>query len=198
MSKTPAIGAALAVAILFAGCTATGGEPKPAASEPAGTNRPAFSAPAATEGEPTAAEETTEAEPTEAEATEEEQDAKPFGSSWTWEDGLSITVSKPKDYKPNVYAAGTEGFTKFVVFDVTLVNKSTKTWDPSMFSASMQSGNEEASEVYDYGKLKERPNTKLLKGREVTFQIAFGVKDPKDLVLEVTPDWERKPALYHS
>lgn len=197
MSKTPAIGAALAVAILFAGCTATVGDPKPVASEPAGTNRPASSAPAATEVEPTAAEETTEAEPTEAEATEEEQDAKPFGSSWTWDDGLSITVSKPKDYKPSEYS-GQEGYTKYVMFDVTLVNKSTKAWDPSIFFATLQSGNEEAPEIYDSAKLKDRPSTKLLKGREVTFQIAFAVKDPKDLVLEVTPDFEHNAALYQS
>lgn len=192
MSKSPAIGAALAVAILFAGCTATGSEPKSASSEPVGNNRPASSAPASPEAEPTTApEETSEAAPT------EEEDAKPFGSSWTWDDGLAITVSKPKDYKPSEYA-GQEGYTKYVMFDVTLVNKSSKAWDPSLFFATLQSGNEEAPEIYDSAKLKDRPSTKLLKGREVTFQIAFAVKDPKDLVLEVTPDFEHNAALYQS
>lgn len=70
-------------------------------------------------------------------------------------------------------------------------------WDPALFQASLQSANEEGSKIYD-SELPEDPRTKLLNGREAKFTIAFGVKDPADLVLEVTPDFEHESVLYAS
>lgn len=189
-------GATLALAVIMAGCTAVGGSPSD--DSPTGNNRPAetASAPDTTSTDATTAEPTDE--PTTTEPEPSTSDTLKFGQTNKWQDGLSITIGKPAPYKPSESAAGTEGFTKFVVFDVTIVNQTGKAWDPSLFMSSLQSANEEASEVYDSARLKDRPSTKLLNGREVKFKIAYGVKDPADLVLEVTPDFEHEAALYQS
>jgi len=81
---------------------------------------------------------------------------------------------------------------------VRIVNGTSENWDPSLFYATLQSGNQEASQVYDSGQLGDSPSTSLLPGREVQFQIAFGVNDPADLVLEVAPDFTYKNVIFHS
>lgn len=151
-------------AVLFAGCTSTGGEAK--SDAPKGSNSDNGSA----------------------KKTEKPEAKNPkFGEAFEWEDGLALTVSKPAPYKPSEYAAA-EKANAYVVFDVRVVNRTGKTYDPGLMYATLQSGNEEAAEVYDSEKLPEAPSTKLLDGREAKWKIAFAVKDPNDLVLEISPD----------
>ncbi|MGA4507262.1 hypothetical protein ACQB6R_06060 [Propionibacteriaceae bacterium G1746] len=188
MRKFITLGATVSVAILFAGCT--GIAASPSAVEPSGDNRPASSASATT-----AASSTTDAPTTESSPTPTSDLVKPFGSSMTWEDNLSVTVSKPAAFKPSEYSQE-KGFSQYVVFDITIVNKTGQPWDPAMFYATLQSSNEEAPQVYDSEKLGNRPSTKLLNSREVKFKIAFAVKNPADLVMEVRPDFEHNAALY--
>lgn len=38
--------------------------------------------------------------------------------------------------------------------------------------------------------------TKLLDGREAKFKIGFAVSDPKDLVLEASPDFMSEPVIF--
>lgn len=86
-----------------------------------------------------------------------------------------------------------------MVFFVTVVNKSGKTFDPGLFYATMQSGNTEAQQIIDFESgLKGGPTTKLLHGREAKFKIGFNVADAKDLVLEVKPSWEHESTIYTS
>jgi Transposase and inactivated derivatives len=74
-------------------------------------------------------------------------------------------------FRPSEYAASSAA-KAYVKFTVTIVNGTGKTFDPSMFSASAQSANLEADEVYDTaGGLNGSPDTKLLKGREAKFVI---------------------------
>ncbi len=121
-----------------------------------------------------------------------------FGKAYVYEDGLSLTVSAPRSYRPTEYAAGTDGFKTFVSFKVRLVNKTGKPWDPSLFNATVQSGNKEGSQVFDNG-LQDAPQTKLLNGREAEFTMAFGVANPKDIVMEVNPDMlEHASVMYQS
>lgn len=118
-----------------------------------------------------------------------------FGDTWTWEDGLEITVSEPEAFKPGEYSAGGEGYDSHVKFDVTIENKSGEPFDASLVYLTMQSGTSEGEEVFDDG-LEGSPSTTLLDGRKVTFTSGFGVEDPSDLVLEVTPDFEYDAALF--
>lgn len=121
-----------------------------------------------------------------------------FGSTATYRDGLSVTVSSPSDYTPSESSFGSEGYPHSVKFDVKLVNKSGKPFDPSLVYLSVQSGNTEAEEIFDSENgLDGSPTTTLLDGRESTFPVAFGVSDPKDLVLEVsTGDFDKGTTIF--
>jgi len=118
-----------------------------------------------------------------------------FGDSFSYEDGLNVTVGKPKAFTTSEYAYP-NGHVSAVKFTVTIVNKTGKRWDPSMFTASLQKGNAEAEQVSDTDKLGDDPTTKLLNGREATFSIGFEAKPTDDLVLEVAPDFEHESVTY--
>lgn len=73
--------------------------------------------------------------------------------------------------------------------DLPTHHKCGETFDPVLFNATMESGNAEAPQVFDSEEqLMGPPQTKLLEGREARFPVGFTVKNPKDLVLEVSPD----------
>lgn len=120
-----------------------------------------------------------------------------FGEAVTWDDGLSVRVEPPVEFTPSEYVDFTGTAMRFTVI---IVNHTGTNFDPSGFSATLQSGNREAEQIYDSGAGIGRPDTKLLDGREVEFDIAFGVSDPSDLVLEVSPDWDfdRASAIFVS
>ena len=192
MGKFQFLGVGL-VALLATACSAVGAQPT--ATAPAGVNQPSTSSVSSAPNTPEPTEEeTTDAPPSE---SVDDMTAK-FGEAFAWEDGLSLTISKPTAYKPSEYAAAGDKFKKFVVFDVRVVNKTGKTWDPSLLYLTMQSSNQEGDRVFDSSKLGDEPNTKLLNGREAKFKVAFGVADPADLVLEVTPDFDHESALFTS
>ena len=122
-----------------------------------------------------------------------------FGSSgYTWEDGLLVTVSAPVEFTPSESAAGGKGLAA-VKFTVTITNNTSKSYDPAMFTTSAQSGTQEADSIYDIdNNLGGSPHTALLPGRTVTFDVGFGVSDPKDVVLQVTPGFDYTPAMFQS
>lgn len=110
-----------------------------------------------------------------------------FGQAFTFENGLTIKVGRPRPFEPGPYAVATRG--PAVVLDLTVVNKTGEPFDPNLLLVSMQSGNKQAKEIYDVSDdLGGSPTTKLLDGRESTWRAAYNVKDPADLVLEVRPD----------
>lgn len=119
-----------------------------------------------------------------------------FGKAYAYDDGLALTIGQPQAYKPSSTAAGADRFPHAVVFDVTVVNRSGKAWDPVMFHATVQSANEEAARIYDSGKLPAEPSTKVLPGREVKFKMASAVADAGDIVMEVQPDFEHADVLF--
>lgn len=168
---------------------------QPTSDVPAGTNRPTVSETSASPTPSVAASPspTTEPVPT----TEPPSDGTaPFGSAYTWTDGLSVTIGEPAPYEPSEWAAKGEE-ESFVVFDVHVINNTGAPWDPALLYATIQSGNQEGTRVFDSGQLPPEPTTTLLDGREVQFQMAFGVADPSDLVLELAPDWEHESVLFH-
>lgn len=177
MKQHFALGLITAASLALVGC---GASAEPATSAPAGDNRPT-----ATE---------TSSSPTPTVAPDPGYQA--FGTTYTYTDGLSVTVSAPQPYQPSPYAAGVDGFSQFVVFDITVVNQTGTNWDPVLFGASVQSGNQEASQVFDSGNLPANPSTVVLSGREAVFKMAFGVMDPNDLVMEVRPDFTHDDAIY--
>jgi hypothetical protein len=120
-----------------------------------------------------------------------------FGGSFTWTDGVSVTVAAPAPYEPSKYAAGTDKFTNFVSFQITINNGTAGNFDPSQFYATVSSASTEGDQVYDSANnINGAPDTAVLPGRQVVFQLAFGVQDPADLVMEVRPGFEYKDAIF--
>lgn len=162
--------AALSVAaLLLAGCASTEG--KADEDPPSGTNA-----------------DTEAAEPADTETSEAADPGQlSFGQAYTYEDGLTVKVSEPRPFEPGESAAAKPG--PAVVFTVVVVNKTGKPFDATLFYITLQSGNEEAPEIFDSEKgIEGSPSTKVLDGREAKWKIAYNVKDPADLVLEVQPD----------
>lgn len=108
-----------------------------------------------------------------------------FGKSYTWDDGITLTVRKPSAFKPSEYSKvkGAKGYRKFTV---TVVNKSAAPLDLNLTYITMQSNNKEAEQVFETENgLDSSPSTKLLKGRESKWDVGFGVANPKDMVIKV-------------
>ena len=182
--------ATLAVAVLLvSGC---GTAATVDAGSPAGTNRPASSKAA----------DTKTTEPTEEGTTDapaQDDGTAAFGKTYTWDDGLSIKVGKPTTFKPSEWAIGSAKGKTSVLMSVTIVNKTGKPFDPGMVYLTAQSGNEEAEQIFDSEKnVGGGPSTKVLNGREVTFKVGFAVGNPKDIVVEVAPDWDHDSVLFSS
>jgi hypothetical protein len=149
-----------------------------------GVNRPSSSSSSSSSSSP--AEPAADLETEEPEPSDEDTELK-FGESATFDDGLVINVSKPKVFKPSEYAAFDKA-KAYVKFTITVVNRTGKTFDPTGVYATVQSANEEASTVFDSDKnIGGGPSTKLLKNREAKWVIGFGVQNPKDLVMEISP-----------
>jgi hypothetical protein len=183
---------AVLIASLCSACLATPDD-NLEGNPPAGANRHATTASTPTVPTPTVP---TPSVPTP--SMRPEQETRSFGKAYTWDDGVTVTVGKPKSFRPSEYAAVEKG-KLYVKFTVTVVNKSNKPVDLGLTYISVQSKNQEADEVFDSGSgLKGPPDTKVLKGRVSEFDVGFGVADPKDVVMEIAlhSDFGRPSLLY--
>ncbi|MCJ1710365.1 hypothetical protein MT344_04100 [Clavibacter michiganensis subsp. phaseoli] len=170
--RLPVLVLSAAIALSLTACT--GGAPD--ANPAAGSNRPAESA-------------STEPAVEEAKSTN-----SVFGETYTYTDGLSVTIGAPQPLTPGEYAATGEE-PNFLSFDVTVVNGTDGNYDPALFYVTLQSANAEAGGVYDVD-INNNPQTSLLPGREVTWKIGYGVLDTNDLVMEVTPGVEYQSRIF--
>ena len=122
-----------------------------------------------------------------------------FGRSHTWDDGVRLTVGKPKKLEPSPFAV-VQKSKLYLKFTVTVVNKSDKPIDLGMTYISVQSGNKEAHQLFDsQSGLQGPPNAKVRRGTESEFDVGFGVVDPDDLVMELAlHDDSKRPSLRYS
>jgi hypothetical protein len=121
-----------------------------------------------------------------------------FGESFEWSDGLSVTVSEPSEFTPTEMAFASPA-ASYLSFVVTIVNGSDANYDPSGLFATLQSGNTEAEQIFDFDDgFAGTPQTALLPGREVEFKIGFGVDNPDDLVMQIIADFTRESAIFTS
>ncbi|MFC8271234.1 DUF4190 domain-containing protein [Streptomyces sp. NPDC057271] len=126
------------------------------------------------------------AEPTDAEPTEAAPAALKFGQTFAYEDGIKVTVSKPRTYKPDQFAAGhTKGNSAFQV-TVTIVNGSKETLDVSgaLVDASDAEGSR-AEPVFDGSNATEMFRGNVLPGKQAKADFAFSVAPNADGELQV-------------
>lgn len=127
----------------------------------------------------------TSAEPSE-ESSESSSLTKKFGSTFTWDDKVAVTVSEPKPYTPSESAAVDGSFKKFVVVEIVLKNGSDKPYSPgSDFMTSATTGDVEADRVFDSGNGVDSPMVDVLPGKSLKWKEAYGVNESGDLVLKV-------------
>jgi len=168
----------------LAACGTAGG--KATATAPTGVNRPTTTSATTTTVAPTT---TTEAPPVNSK----------LGEAFTYNNGLAVTVGQPSPYTPSHSQSGASPGDKYVVFTITVINKTATNYEPGSFRATVQSANVEGNSVYDSANgIGGSPTTLVLPGRESKFKLAFGVADPKDPVVQVTPGYSYKPAIFTS
>lgn len=164
-------------------------------SPTSGSNRPAdttTSSSAASTETVTETAEPVEAEPEpETSLTGTDPGILKLGESFTYSDGLQVTISQPTAMTSSewAYPESAQG----LAFDVTIVNGTDAKYDPSMGYLTAQIGNTEAEEIFDTENGYDGvPSTSVLPGREATFKVAFAGTDSTNLVVEYTPgDWDR-------
>lgn len=120
----------------------------------------------------------------------------PFGQTFVWEDGTKVTISKPVPYTPSSYAAGGEGYPHHVRMTVKIVNGSSLPLDAAFDTPTVSSGEREGDEIYD-DNVGGGPMSSVLPGRTVSFDVAYGVDDPDDVIAEFAPTWDHDYAYWN-
>lgn len=123
---------------------------------------------------------------------------KQFGDVVTYEDGLSVSVSDPSDFAPTEYAAGNDQ-TYNIVLGFTVTNGTNEVIDP-FFGVSVSSGGVEASQIFDMdnpaGDINFSPDTSVLPGQTVSWNLAFSISDPEAITVDFSPGFEWESAVF--
>lgn len=118
------------------------------------------------------------------------------GDGFRYDDGLELGISEGKEFTPTEWASADEA-DLYLRFTVTIKNGTDAAYDPSMFFTTMSSGGVEMAEVFDTdSKLDGSPMTPVLPGKTVAFDIGYPVVDPKDIVMNVTTDYDHADVLF--
>ncbi|MFZ1382336.1 MAG: hypothetical protein WAS54_06055 [Scrofimicrobium sp.] len=137
---------------------------------------------------PAAVEESTEESATteEEEVTEEPANTNPtFGDTYTWDDGLAVTISQPTEFTPSEYSAGAVEGQTALSYEVTLTNGTDKDVESVMIMLTVASGGSEGSAIFDSNNGVEIPTSTILPGKSLTWTVAYSVADPADVQISV-------------
>ena len=115
--------------------------------------------------------EASEAEESPSEAEEPSSLTKKFGSTFTWDDGVALTVSKPKEFTSGPYAAPAS--TKGYLFDVTVKNGSKEPVEAFAIMLQATSDDQQAEQIFDVEAGIDAPSATLLPGRTIKYKVAF-------------------------
>ena len=131
------------------------------------------------------------------------QNAK-FGGTFTWSDGLAVTISAPQPYTPSDYAAGVVAGQQHIVFTITVKNGTSANVDTTLSQMTVTSGGTAASSITDINGPQGDvtgmgPQTPVLPGQTVSWKAAFSVANPADLTSQFSfTDFNHKPAIFTS
>ncbi|WP_030690319.1 DUF4190 domain-containing protein [Streptomyces globisporus] len=123
------------------------------------------------------------------------------GDSSVYDDDLTVTVSDPKPYSPDEYAAGHTKGNKAYQVTVVIENKGKEKFDTALVSLSATAGKNgvTAEEIFD-NKVGSGFEGTIMPGKKATITAAFDApEDAKNLTVEVNPgftydasQWELK------
>lgn len=123
---------------------------------------------------------------------------KGFGDVITYDDGVSISVSKPAAFNPSPYAAGKEKGKKSELFTIVITNHSDDVVDLTPLP-QMTSGGKQAGSITDLDSKTDAgdtPSTKLLPGKSITWNEGFAIADISDMQMQVSPGFEYDDAIF--
>lgn len=158
-------------------------------------------------GDPPEASAAVEEESDAAETTDEEGEmdmpsgpsqAVAFGDTYTWDDGLAVTISAPTEFTVSEFWAedfDLEANTP-LYFEITVTNGTTEPFDPFMADANVLSGGKQAETVFSGEDVDlDTPTVQLLPGKSISYNVGFVVADVDDLQFS-WGDWDRDPVFF--
>lgn len=112
----------------------------------------------------------------------------PFGGTFTYDDGLAVTVGAPEAFAPSP-SAETTGTGTPVRVEVRVDNGTTEPFQPATLATVATADGGPAATVWDpeLGLELTGPPHAAPAGATTTFQLAWTVVDPQSLRLEITP-----------
>lgn len=118
-----------------------------------------------------------------------------FGRTFTYTDGLAVTVGRPTSYDPSSYAAGNTNPYAFRV-TVRLTNNSGTAFDPTLLHVAMSTGGAPASQIFD-GRMGLPPQNQLQPGRSLTYDVAFSTTgNSGEAQVDVVPSFSHDHAVF--
>jgi len=118
-----------------------------------------------------------------------------FGDTFTYDDGVAVTVSAPEAYTPGEYSSGADQAAS-VVFTVTIENGTDANFEPMPYETAT-SGGVEASKVYD-SDIESSPTTVVPAGQTITYRIVFSVADADQIVFQMSPSFDYDDVVFTS
>jgi hypothetical protein len=120
-----------------------------------------------------------------------------FNEEIAYPDGLHLQILAPVEFKPS--STSLASFPHYVKLTVKVVNKGNTAIDLHTFKASVQSDSTDGTQVFDRaGRTSSPPATPILPAGEAVWVLAFGVSNPRNIVMAVTPTSERNTVIYTS
>ncbi len=118
-----------------------------------------------------------------------------FGQTFTYADGLAVTVDPPTAYDPSSYAAGNTNPHAFQV-TVRVTNNTGQAFDPTLLSVAMSTAGAPASQVFD-SEMGLPPQNQLQPGRSLTYDVAFSTTtDAGEAQVDVVPSFDHEHAVF--
>ena len=125
---------------------------------------------------------------------------KQFGSTFTWDDGLAVTVTAPQKFKPKTDVSYQDKDSKaFVIMEVTFKNGAAEPMSPGMLYLTGTTGSREAKRIFDSANgIELEPSAKVLPGREVKWKVAFGGDLGQPFTVQIDYGFDRKGGIYEA
>lgn len=125
-----------------------------------------------------------------------------FGEVFTYENGVSISVSQPTPFTPSEWSSASANpeVTSWYFFKIVLTNNSGADIDPFVYE-TVASGGKEAPSVFDmgnteFGAIGEAPSTTIQNGQTVEWLVGYGLTDPASITFDVQPGFEYEKTTF--
>lgn len=119
-----------------------------------------------------------------------------FGSTFTWSNGLAISVQPPRSYRPSSEDSGKGK--EFVTLDLRLTNTNRRMaflFGGGQLTKDVSSAGQQARLIVDIN-LPDRPRISLAPGQSATWSEAYGVASTKDLSFRYALTQDSPPVTF--